>query len=490
MTEIKVTQHDILNELARRDFKYFVKKTFKGYYFSKFSLHVCEALNQFLKDIEDEKRPILIIQAPPQHGKSELASRRFPAFAFGRNPDFRIAECSYSADLANSMNRDVQRIMLDDDYKSLFSESSLNPERISTLDSQPLRNSERFDIVGHRGYYVSTGVGGPLTGKSVDIGIIDDPIKNMKEARSVTTKEAIVSWYNTVFLSRLSRKSGQLIMMTRWALDDLVGYVLEKNKNNNRVKLLSFPAINENNEALVPELHPLSQLEEFRVGMSSSEWAALYQQSPIIEGGNLIKTEWFQRYGVVPARMESIFIIADTAFSEKKSADNSAFGLFGTAGKDLYMLDGYCKKVIFPDLRRDLKSFYEKARNTYSYIGMPSIYIENKGSGISLIQQLREEGMPIRELQPTVHNKTLKKDQIADKYLRFNEIAADLESGYLHIPESAPWLLEFISECEAFTGGRQDTHDDFVDVLIYALKVRRQATATDWNALCNSLMSR
>lgn len=490
MSEIKVTQHDILNELARRDFKYFVKKTYKDYYFSKFSVEVCEALNQFLQDVEDEKRPILIIQAPPQHGKSELASRRFPAFAFGRNPNFRIAECSYSADLANSMNRDVQRIMLEDSYKDLFPNAALNSKRISTLDSQPLRNSERFDIVGYRGYYVSAGVGGPLTGKSVDIGIIDDPIKNMKEARSIATKEAIASWYKTVFLSRLSKKSGQLIMMTRWALDDLVGYILEKNKNNNRVKLLSFPAINEKNEPLVSKLHPLEQLEEIRSDMSSAEWAALYQQNPIIEGGNLIKTEWFQRYGAVPARMDSIFIVADTAFSEKKSADNSAFGLFGTTGKDLYMLDGYCKKVIFPDLRRDLKSFYEKARSAYSHVGMPSIYIENKGSGISLIQQLREEGLPIRELHPTIRNETLKKDQIADKYLRFNEIAADLESGYFHIPESAPWLLEFIAECESFTGGKQDTHDDFVDVLIYALKIRRKTMATDWNALYNSFMSR
>ena len=112
-----------------------------------------------------------------------------------------------------------------------------------------------------------------------------------------------------------------------------------------------------------------------------------------------------------------------------------------------------------------------------------AIYIENKGSGISLIQQLREEGLPIRELQPTVHNAELKKDQVADKYLRFNEVAADLESGYFHIPASAPWLLEFLSECEAFTGGKQDAHDDYCDVLIYALKIRRKAQTPDWGEL-------
>ena len=180
--------------------------------------------------------------------------------------------------------------------------------------------------------------------------------------------------------------------------------------------------------------------------------------------------------------------MADTAFKEKKSADNSAFGLFATVGKDLYMLDGYCKKVIFPDLCRDMVSFYQSAKARYNTVALSAIYIENKGSGISLIQQLREKGLPVRELMPTVHNAELKKDQVTDKFTRFNEVAADLESGYFHIPESAHWLLEFINECEAFTGGKQDAHDDYVDVLIYALKIRRKAMQTDWGALKNNFM--
>jgi predicted phage terminase large subunit-like protein len=175
-------------------------------------------------------------------------------------------------------------------------------------------------------------------------------------------------------------------------------------------------------------------------------------------------------------------IVCDTAFSEKKTADNSAFGLFGILdNNDIYLLDMYCKKVIFPDLVRDLKSFYQKSVNNYGkFNNINAIYIENKGSGQSLIQQLREERLPILELQPTYYNKQLNKEQVADKYTRFLEISADLENGYCFIPESSSWVLNFISECERFQGTKEDTHDDMVDVLIYGLKKRRENAIIDW----------
>jgi hypothetical protein len=307
MKGIKLTKKDIKLELARRDIKYFIAYTYRNYIFARFNIEIMQALNDFFIELEEGKRPILIIQAPPQHGKSELASRNFPAFAFGKNPNYRIAGCSYNSDLATSMNRDVQRIMLSDEYKEIFPNSSLNKRRIVTIDNQPLRNSERFDIVDASGYYVCAGVGGALTGKSVDIGIIDDPTKNMQEARSETIKKTLIDWYQTVFLTRLSKNSGQLIMATRWAIDDLIGYIIEKNKDNERVKILKFAAINENGEALHKGLHPIEQLRDMKNSLDSGSWSALYQQEPVIEGGNLIKSEWFRRYSVAPERYKQMY---------------------------------------------------------------------------------------------------------------------------------------------------------------------------------------
>lgn len=200
---------------------------------------------------------------------------------------------------------------------------------------------------------------------------------------------------------------------------------------------------------------------EFCKKLNYPKYEHIWLGIPNAEAGNLIKMSMFQRYKQPPERFDGLFITCDTAFSEKKSADSSAFLLGGVKGKQKYILDVYCKKVTFVDLCRDLKSFYLNAVQKYGRSNnLDAIYIENKASGISLIQQLRAEGMPILELTPTVHNEVLKKDIVADKYTRFLEIEAELDSGNVSIPESSPWMPEFERQCEAFTGGKQEEHDD------------------------------
>lgn len=429
-----------------------------------------ELYYRFLKG----ERPIATSEEPVQHGKSTKL-RIFTAWLIGHHGDLKFNFYTSSDDLREKTQAEVLNILNGQRYKDVFG----NVIKKS--------NSQKVEFVrGGQIDYRLMGEGN--TGYPSHISIIDDPYRNAEDALSPAIRAKVENRFRGDIMSRRQNNTMVLVLHSRWHTQDLIGMLKTDPYFKDKIISSRHPAIDKDGNALFPEFRSIEFLREQEKALGNANFQALYQQNPIIEGGNLIKTEWFRRYGIAPVRFDSIFIIADTAFSEKKSADNSAFGFFGTAGKDLYMLDGYCKKVIFPDLRRDLKSFYEKARSAYSHVGMPAIYIENKGSGISLIQQLREEGLPIRELQPTVHNAELKKDQVADKFLRFNEIAADLESGYFHIPESASWLLEFISECEAFTGGRQDAHDDFVDVLIYALKIRRKVQNTDWLALTNNLM--
>ena len=230
----------------------------------------------------------------------------------------------------------------------------------------------------------------------------------------------------------------------------------------------------------------LKEEMEFCKQINYPKYEHIWLGIPNSEAGNLIKMNMFGRYRIPPERFDDLFIVCDTAFSEKKSSDNSVFILCGILKEKRYILDVYCKKVTFVDLCRDLKSFYLKALERYT-ITTPfsSIYIENKGSGISLIQQLREEGLPIQEIYPTVHNQELKKDIVADKYTRFLEVEADLVSGYAYIPESSSWMPEFERECEAFTGGKQDEHDDIPDCVIYLLKVARKHQSPDWNNFKN-----
>lgn len=454
---MELSQKDILCELGRRDIRYFIKYTHKNYIFSDFSLTVMKALEQFLIDLEQEQRPILIIEAPPQHGKSELASRKFPAYALGKNPNYRIAGCSYSSDLAISMNRDIQRIMLDDSYASIFPNSSLNKKRAATMDNEALRNSDRFDIIGHKGYYVCCGVGGALTGKSVDIGIIDDPVKNMQEARSQAIKENLINWYQSVFLTRLSKNSGQLIMATRWAVDDLIGYIIEKNKDNKRVKILKFPAINEKGQALIPELHPLEQLLEQKEMMDNSSWSALYQQEPILIGGNIIKGEWFRTYEILP-KFKQIYITADTAMKVKEANDYSVLQCWGRTElngfTDYYLIDMLRGKWESPELLERTQLFYLK----YKKIGCSCLFIEDKASGTGLIQSLQRKRIPVQAITP-----------LKDKYMRLSEVLPLIKSGYVYIPEKAEWKLDFLSECEAFSADMSHVHDDMIDAMTMGL---------------------
>src|SRR5690606_5707132 len=176
---------------ARTNLHDFILYLNPEYIESDFSRECCAALDEFLEEMITGQRPILLLGAPPQHGKSEIVSRYFPAYVFGKYPDLRVAGLSYAFPLATSMNRDVQRIMLSPEYVNLFPDSALNQRRVVSLEMEAKRNSEMFEIVGHRGAYISQGVGGPLTGNRVDLGIIDDPIKNAKEALSPTVKEGV-----------------------------------------------------------------------------------------------------------------------------------------------------------------------------------------------------------------------------------------------------------------------------------------------------------
>ena len=210
-------QLELQKRHARQYLADFTLYTYPTYLMGWFHREVCEALDKFLADVLAKKSPRLILTAPPRHGKSELVSRRFPAFAFGRCPDLQIIATSYGADLAQRFNRDVQRIIDDDVYRSLFPETTLNGRNVRT-DSRNafIRTSDLFEIVNHKGAYRSCGVGGGITGTGADILIIDDPIKDRAEANSPTVRANVYDWYTSTAYTRLSPGGGVIVMNTRW----------------------------------------------------------------------------------------------------------------------------------------------------------------------------------------------------------------------------------------------------------------------------------
>jgi hypothetical protein len=227
------------------------------------------------------------VTMPPQHGKSELTTRRFPAFLLGINPKLRIAICSYSATVAEGFNRNIQQVIDDKAYKNIFPGTYLNESNVVTVaKGSYLRNSEMFETVGHRGFLKSTGVCGPLTSTTVDIGIIDDPIKDRQEAKSPTYRQRVWDWFVDVFETRLHNDSQVLIIMTRWDQDDLVGRVLLRDKDWHLVKfegIKTGPKTDydqrEPGEVLFPEKHSLERLLAIREN-NPVTFDSLYQQDP------------------------------------------------------------------------------------------------------------------------------------------------------------------------------------------------------------------
>lgn len=440
----------------------------------------------------------------PRSAKTTLA-KFLVVYTMTKNPRSHIIYTSFSQDLLMQIAGEIAAIMQHPVYRAMYPATApqLSQEQLDPVDefwkdylyeqTRETKFSSRKITTAYGGVVLFASIGSAITGfgagrrESKEFAgflLIDDANKPA-DIRSETMRKKVHTYFVETLFTRLNSSNTPVInIQQRLHVEDLTGFL----EATYGFKTFKHPLLDENGVCTLPTQYTPERVAELQ--KDSYTFSAQYQQSPVVEGGNLIRTEWFKRYNALPGKFDSLFIVADTAFTEKKSADNSAFGLFGTVGKDLYMIDGYCKKVIFPDLCRDMVSFYEAAKARFRETTLSAIYIENKGSGISLIQQLRQNGLPISELTPTVHNSELKKDQVADKYTRFMEVSADLESGYFHVPESAPWLLEFIAECEAFTGGKQDAHDDYCDVLIYALKVRRKGMQTDWGTFKNNFMRR
>jgi hypothetical protein len=225
---------------------------------------------------------------PPQHGKSELVSRCLPAFILGRNPKTKIVLASYSAHLANSFNRDCQRIIDEPVYRDIFPDTKIGADKDDS--GKWVRTNELFEVVRYGGFLKTVGVGGSLTGTPADVAIIDDPVKDAIEAMSPTYQERNWNWYTDVLSTRLHNNSRVLITQTRWDVNDLSGRIIKQMEEGGEDwEVLLLPAIKtgighpddprKEGEALWPERHSKEKLLNVRK-KSVRTYEALYQQNP------------------------------------------------------------------------------------------------------------------------------------------------------------------------------------------------------------------
>jgi predicted phage terminase large subunit-like protein len=300
-----------------------------------------------------------------------------------------------------------------------------------------------------------------LTGRGADIILIDDPLKP-EEALSEAQRNAANDWFVHTLYSRLNdKRSGAIvIIMQRLHEDDLVGHVLAQEP----WEVLSFPAIAEEDEvhrietiwgprcftrrrgeALHLDREPLETLEHIRRTIGEYNFAGQYQQSPAPLGGGMVKAEWFKRYreNERPECFDRIVQSWDTANKATELSDFSVCTTWGVSGKHLFLLGVFRRRLEYPALKRAV-------REQQSLFEATEVLIEDKASGTQLIQELIEDGCHgVTRYQPTI-----------EKIMRLHAQTGMIHNGFVHIPETAPWLAEYLHEMVVFPKGK---HDDQVD---------------------------
>lgn len=440
-------------ELARRTMRDFVLYVDDNYRMNWHHRLLCDYLDKLAcKEIRR-----LMVFMPPRHGKSELVSRKFPAYLLGRNPDTSIISCSYSADLASRMNRDVQRLIDSEKYSVLFPESHLFGKNIrSTAKGSFLRNSDIFEIVNHRGTYRSSGVGGGITGMGGEYIIIDDPVKNREDADSATMREKVYDWYTSTLYTRLEKDGCILLTLTRWHEDDLAGKLLKAAQEGaDQWTILELPAVCEyppkpydvrqEGEALWKWKYDEEALEKMKVTVGSRDWAALYQQHPTPGEGGTFKREWWNYYKVLPDGLYDFVQSWDCTFKDAQSSDYVVGQVWARKGSSRYLLDQVRGRMSFTETLYSIRSLSAKWPQAVRKL------VEDKANGTAVIDVLRKEIPGLIPVEPE-----------GGKIVRANAVTAVAEAGNIYLPDPsiAPWVHDFVEEHAVFPNGANDDQVD------------------------------
>lgn len=321
-------------ELARREFFYFCNLMASDFYKPerRYLVELCEALQSFY---EDEKAKVLIINEPPRHGKSRTASL-FVEWVLGRNPAEKIMTGSYnnilSATFAKNVRNAIQEVKADENI-TVYSDIFPNV-RIKRGDAA----MDMWSLDGGYNSYLATSPSGTATGFGCSLLIIDDIIKNAEEAYNETAKEKSWLWFTNTMLSRLEEGGKILIIMTRWASDDLAGRAIEH--FGDAAKVITMKALQPDGTMLCDEILSRRSYEEKVRAMGADIASANYQQEPIDIKGQLYSS--FKTYDRVPTDANgnplftSIRNYTDTADT---GSDYLCSIVYGVYNGEAYVLD-------------------------------------------------------------------------------------------------------------------------------------------------------
>lgn len=377
---------------------------------------------------------------PPRHGKSELASKRFPAFSLGIRPDLQFISASATSGLAEDFGREVRNIIGSADYANLFPHTTL------AEDSQAKGKWN----TSSGGVYYAVGVGGAVIGRGADIFLIDDPYATMADAQSETTRKNVWEWYTGTVYNRLQPGGAIVIINHRMHEDDLTGSLLaQQAAGGDQWEVVELPAISEAGEALWPEAYPIEALRQIQRNTLPRFWSALYQQQPAPDDGEYFKREWFRYYDEKPKHLRC-YGASDYAVT----ADGGDYTVHAVCGIDhednLYVLDVWRARAESHIWVEEFINLIDRYK-TLNWAEEQGQIIKSLGPFID--KRMRERKVYARrEQMPSV----------ADKPTRCRSFQARAAMGKVYLPHNAPWVADLMTELLSFPVGK---HDDQVDAL-------------------------
>lgn len=420
-----------------------------------------DILDQALVNAESGKDPWLLVSVAPQEGKSERVSRAFPVWCLVRNPDRRVAIVSYADALAMRWGRQNRN------------DIARNPD-LGLAIAPDIAAAKEWRLDGRDGGIVTTGIGGGLTGRPVDVLVIDDPLKDQEEADSPTMRERCKNFWRSVASTRLGENTVVIVVQTRWHEDDLFGWLAETQPGDFRV--INIPAQAEHKPELgetdilgrQPGEYMISARERSPEGWEKKKrsagtrvWNALYQGRPAPEEGGIFKRTWW-RIHTTPRAVErsdgswyvpgadEVLISLDAAFKETHDSDYVAFGVWARRGPKLDLVDIICERMEFTETCRVFEMLVAKWPQATLRL------IEDKANGPAVISALRNRVGGLVPYTP-----------VDSKIARARAVAPFAEAGDIGLPDplTNPKVAAFIEQCASFPNA---PNDDMVDMFTQA----------------------
>jgi predicted phage terminase large subunit-like protein len=444
---------------CENDLLFFTRYFFKEMRGTKFIIAehhhtIAEALNKTVTgDILN-----LIINVPPRYGKTQIIAM-FIAWSMALNPRARFIYLSYSKELALDTSSQVKEILESEPFQRLWPIS---------LKDDAKSKQKWYNVQGGRMY--ATAAGGAITGFGAgnttddeldEFGgaiIIDDPLK-VDDAMRPLERNHVNGRLNTTIKSRRnSRRTPIIIVMQRLHAMDMAGYALAGGMGEpfHQVKLKALRGNDdEKQSALWPYKHDVAELQNMKLA-DRYVFASQYQQEPTPSEGGVFQMSWFGRYRIPLAQYDQVVQSWDTAAKAKDVNDPTACTTWGVTQNAYHLLDVTVKRMEFPEIERAIVNMALKWNAS-------TILIEDKSTGESLIPMLKQETrLPILAIMPD-----------ADKETRARAESTQVERGLVHLPEQAPWLLDYEQELTLFPNS---SHFDQVDSTSQFLKWIRSKT--------------